>query len=367
MEQYEYIRELGHGSNGSVKLYRDLIKNEFVAIKHIPLSKDSLNYRRELHSLEQLRSFPNIVRILKSFSTKEDFCLVLEYCEGGTLEENLEYCLKRAKDYRYQIICDLIRAVSSVHKAGLVHRDIKAENILFKSGTLKLSDFGLSKIVNFEEPSTSCGTPINMAPEMFTQKKHNQKVDIWSLGCVIYRILKGKHPFQASSRRELMELQKNQVDLTELKEKEVQFFEMIFKYNHNMRASIDDLIHSRLIQSYIRKISKNLENVYNFYLPFNNQDARIIRSAISLNFCTDPLFQSEISIYVKELKSFAKHYNKSSFDLKLVDIILKTIEYESKKLNQTHLLHSNYLLYLNRRISILPNPTDYDILLELQS
>lgn len=84
----------------------------------------------------------------------------------------------------------LVDAVRYCHELGIVHRDIKPENLLLTTrgpdGILKLADFGISKILSEEMLSTNCGTPIYMAPEIWGGKSYNEKVDMWSIGIVMY-------------------------------------------------------------------------------------------------------------------------------------------------------------------------------------
>ena len=105
-------------------------------------------------------------------------------------------------------------AISYVHKAGVIHRDIKLENVMVDLQptkgeptvadiVCKLTDFGFACLdtPGLEEPNISCGTPVYMAPEMVKGGSYDQKVDIWSLGCIVFAILTSQFPFNARNKQ----------------------------------------------------------------------------------------------------------------------------------------------------------------------
>lgn len=104
----------------------------------------------------------------------------------------------------------IVDAVRYCHELGIVHRDIKVipshmqpENLLMTTkgpdAMLKLADFGISKIITEEMLITNCGTPIYMAPEIWEARPYNEKVDIWSIGVVMYYLLAGCYPFEGDN------------------------------------------------------------------------------------------------------------------------------------------------------------------------
>ena len=96
---------------------------------------------------------------------------------------------------RFYII-ELILALEALHKENIIHRDIKPDNILLdEDGHIKLTDFGLSKILTDNKTYTWCGTPGYMSPEVYSRKGHDTKADWWSVGCLMFKMLEGRFPF----------------------------------------------------------------------------------------------------------------------------------------------------------------------------
>lgn len=99
------------------------------------------------------------------------------------------------------MITSVISAVKYLHTRfpPIIHRDIKPENLLLVEGSIKLADFGSSNLKNFTR-NTFCGTTEYLAPEMYVGKGHNEKLDIWTLGVLLYEMLVGYAPFNSSEK-----------------------------------------------------------------------------------------------------------------------------------------------------------------------
>lgn len=158
------------------------------------------NLYREARILAQLRH-PNIIRLFETLKANSLYCLVTEYAGGG---EMLSF-LRMHKDNRltetqaWPFVRQLISALCYLHERGVVHRDLKMENIMLdeKKKNLKLVDFGLSNTFTADELlKTHCGSPEYAAPELFVVgKTYGPEIDIWSLGINMYAIVVGKLPF----------------------------------------------------------------------------------------------------------------------------------------------------------------------------
>ncbi|XP_047462398.1 hormonally up-regulated neu tumor-associated kinase homolog A [Mugil cephalus] len=198
-------RKLGEGSFAKVREGLHASTGEKVAVKVIDkrkAKKDSYvtkNLRREGH-IQQMIRHPNITQLLDILETENSYYLVMELCPGGNLMNRI-YDKKRLDERETQkYIRQLVLAVEHLHRAGVVHRDLKIENLLLdEQDNIKLIDFGLSNcagILGYSDPfSTQCGSPAYAAPELLSRKKYGPKVDVWSIGVNMYAMLTGTLPF----------------------------------------------------------------------------------------------------------------------------------------------------------------------------
>ncbi|XP_060942287.1 hormonally up-regulated neu tumor-associated kinase homolog A [Limanda limanda] len=198
-------RKLGEGSFAKVREGLHALTGEKVAVKVIDkrkAKKDSYvtkNLRREGH-IQQMIRHPNITQLLDILETDNSYYLVMELCPGGNLMNRI-YDKKRLDERETQkYIRQLVLAVEHLHRAGVVHRDLKIENLLLdEQDNIKLIDFGLSNcagILGYSDPfSTQCGSPAYAAPELLSRKKYGPKVDVWSIGVNMYAMLTGNLPF----------------------------------------------------------------------------------------------------------------------------------------------------------------------------
>ncbi|KAI1550651.1 SPS1 Serine threonine protein kinase [Pyrenophora tritici-repentis] len=194
---YTLGRLIGKGSFGKVYLASHKLSNgSRVVLKSA--KKDDSNLAREIHHHRQF-IHPHIARLYEVIVTEELVWLVLEYCPGDELYNYLlaKGALEPAKVQR--IFTQLVGAVTYVHNKSCVHRDLKLENILLdKHENVKLVDFGFTR--EYEGKSnylqTWCGTICYSAPEMLKGEKYaGEKVDVWSLGIILYALLVGELPF----------------------------------------------------------------------------------------------------------------------------------------------------------------------------
>jgi serine/threonine protein kinase len=129
--------------------------------------------------------------------------LILEYAEKGELYKKLQEEGKFSEPLTAKYISELACALHYCHKKHVIHRDIKPENILIgSSGELKIADFGWSVHAPGARRKTLCGTLDYLPPEMIEGKDHDQMVDVWSLGVLMYEFLVGNPPFEAESHND---------------------------------------------------------------------------------------------------------------------------------------------------------------------
>uniref|UniRef100_A0A8C7U3G0 Serine/threonine-protein kinase ULK3 n=1 Tax=Oncorhynchus mykiss TaxID=8022 RepID=A0A8C7U3G0_ONCMY len=201
---------LGSGTYATVyKAYRKGDNREVVAVKVVgkkTLNKVSMeNLLTEIEILKTVRH-PHIVQ-LKDFQwDSENIYLILEWCSGGDLSRFIHSRRllpeRVARLFLQQIAC----ALQFLHNHNISHLDLKPQNILLSGSVLKLADFGFASYMSpWDEQSALRGSPLYMAPEMVCRRQYDSRVDLWSVGVILYETLFGRAPFASRSYAELEE------------------------------------------------------------------------------------------------------------------------------------------------------------------
>lgn len=139
--------------------------------------------------------------------TANNYYLVYEYCNGGTLGDYIKIKKRLSEDDTLKIFYQLRSAFELLNKEKILHRDLKPNNILFHNGVIKVADFGFCKeMLKDEMTQTMVGSPIYMAPEVLKGSVYDNRADIWSLGVILYEMLYGFCPFEESSIPKLINL-----------------------------------------------------------------------------------------------------------------------------------------------------------------
>ena len=210
--QYRLERELGRGGMGVVFLARDTSLDRLVAVKvvHPELAGHESISRRfldEARTIARLRH-PNIVAVHSSGASGDLLWYVMDQVPGETLRARLDRDGRLPPDEVTRITADLAGALDAAGAAGVVHRDVKPENILIEAGTGRplLADFGIARAMeaNQTDPRTALGvavgTPTYMSPEQAAGDMVDNRSDLYALGVVAYEMLTGKPPFQGPQR-----------------------------------------------------------------------------------------------------------------------------------------------------------------------
>jgi serine/threonine-protein kinase len=208
-ERYAVEREVGQGGMATVYLARDLRHRRPVAMKVLhPQLSDALGPERFLREIELTAGLqhPHILPLFDSGAVGGLLYYVMPFVEGETLRARLARERQLPVDEAVRLACEVAGALAYAHGRGVVHRDVKPENILLQGGHALVADFGIALAVEhaggarMTRTGVSLGTPQYMAPEQATgERAIDARVDVYALGAVLYEMLAGDSPFAASS------------------------------------------------------------------------------------------------------------------------------------------------------------------------
>ncbi|XP_064180839.1 MAP/microtubule affinity-regulating kinase 3a isoform X9 [Anguilla rostrata] len=208
---YRLLRTIGKGNFAKVKLARHILTGREVAIKIIDktqLNPTSLQKLFREVRIMKILNHPNIVKLFEVIETEKTLYLVMEYASGGEVFDYLvAHGRMKEKEARAKFR-QIVSAVQYCHQKHIVHRDLKAENLLLDADmNIKIADFGFSNEFTMgNKLDTFCGSPPYAAPELFQGKKYDgPEVDVWSLGVILYTLVSGSLPFDGQNLKELRE------------------------------------------------------------------------------------------------------------------------------------------------------------------
>src|SRR5579885_2225924 len=212
---YEIAEKLGEGGMGVVYKARDLKLPRFVALKFLPPAasgpEDVARLKQEALAIGTL-NHPNIATIYELDEFGGRYYLAFEYLPGGTLKAALDE-MKRAGqrlslEQGLEYAVQLAEGLANAHQNGVVHRDMKAGNVLFSAaGTLKITDFGLAKMAegaDLTRTGSVLGTPATMSPEQAQGREADERSDVFSLGVLLYEMFTGEAPFRGPNPAAVM-------------------------------------------------------------------------------------------------------------------------------------------------------------------
>uniref|UniRef100_A0A3B0MXH5 non-specific serine/threonine protein kinase n=1 Tax=Theileria annulata TaxID=5874 RepID=A0A3B0MXH5_THEAN len=201
--KYEIFEALGQGKFSVV--YRGVSRKTGVeyAVKIIDKNKITHQERELLRSeisILKLLKHNNVIFLKEIIDMKDTLYIIMELVRGGELYDLIHSEHRLSESHTHRIISQLLQTVAYLHNCGIVHRDLKPENLLLTDKTelasIKLTDFGLSTLCGPNDILIQpCGTLAYVAPEVLTMQGYNQKSDVWSIGVIMYLLIRGRLPF----------------------------------------------------------------------------------------------------------------------------------------------------------------------------
>ncbi|CAE8582727.1 unnamed protein product [Polarella glacialis] len=203
---YQEIKKIGEGSFGKAILVQSKEGHRYVC-KMVDVSKASAKEQKDAlqeGTLLAALKHPYIVRYRENFTEAGWFCILMDFCEGGDLTKMIESNRRSRKtfleDQVLRWFTQGVLALKYIHDRHILHRDLKPSNFfLSKSGSLKMGDFGIAKVLSctIACAKTQIGTPYYLSPEVCQEKPYAWPSDIWAMGCILYELCALKVPFDA--------------------------------------------------------------------------------------------------------------------------------------------------------------------------
>ena len=272
---------IGRGKFGVVYKGYNIKTKHVYAIKVLNLDSDEdevEDVQREVRFLSSLKQIPNITRYYGSYLKNTSLWIIMEYCAGGSLRSLLRPG-KVDEKYIGVIMREVLIALKYIHRENIIHRDIKAANILItNSGSVKLCDFGVAAQLNQAtlRRQTMAGTPYWMAPEVIMEGVYyDTKVDIWSLGITAYEIATGNPPYcDVEALRAMQLITKSKPPRLEGRDYSVplkEFIALCLDEDPNERLEADELLNCKFIKLHKNTPISILKELVTRYLLFRDK------------------------------------------------------------------------------------------------
>lgn len=283
IDDYKLEKKLGSGSYGEVYYTTKKNSNQIFATKKVDKKRAMAPLQKSyfLNEIDILKStdHENIIKLFEIKNSENNFYMIMEYCNGGSLLENYNsYYLKHYSPMPEIYVQHILRQIACglfyLHKCDIIHRDLKLENILLHYETeedkkdfnvlnakIKIIDFGFAKYLTASHIARSvCGSPLNMDPIILEalafdkpeeQVNYNEKADIWSLGIIVYHLLIGRTPYTGSSYKDLYaKVDKGTYNIPKalkLSKQAISLINGLLQFELKDRISIDQLIYDEFL------------------------------------------------------------------------------------------------------------------------
>ena len=363
---FTLIKELGVGSFGRVLLVQHNLTQAQYAIKAID-KRNKANiqekpyFRREIEIMYRIHH-PNVVKLFGHFEDNTYCYFIMEYIPGGNIYSYVPKNGIRTINTQQvaSIIKDVISATYFLHHMNppIVHRDIKPENVLLAENMrAKLTDFGWSNYMQGDiKRTTVCGTPIYLAPEMINNTGHDEKVDIWCIGVLLFELMTGQQPWQGSDvqtvKYNISRLKINwpkQMDMTA-----ADLISKILRYNPEERISLRNMLMHPFFTKYFPNavsclkrpdntqykvfiVSKDHPLTWNPVFTGNNYGLRLKPYLGTGGYSTQTLNQYNYNNLLQRYDNLKREYNQlrtAGFSTTALDSLRKELKEKEEKINQ---------------------------------
>ena len=210
ISNFKQIKVLGQGKYGKVFLVQETESKKLYAMKRIKKPDITnihlINQIKEEQKIFKQLNHPFILKLYYSFQDNNNLYLITDFMQGGELKSLLSKSIQLKENKAKFYLSEILLALEYMHKNNLIYRDLKPENILIdEKGHIKLSDFGISKILNENNKTyTLCGTSYYKAPEINLGKGYDRMCDFWSFGIIMFEMICGFKPFDINNNKELI-------------------------------------------------------------------------------------------------------------------------------------------------------------------
>ena len=285
---------------------------------------------------------------LHSFEEKNSMNIVMEYCDGGDLDDFIKENKKKSslldENLIWKIFIKITIGLADIHKLNILHRDLKTLNIFLKKGLdmdIKIGDLGVAKMIsNNAFAKTLIGTPYYLSPEICEDKPYNNKSDVWALGCILYELCTFKRPFEAGSQGALVLkiLNNDPEPINQRYSKDLQnLIPLLLNKNSEKRLSCLEILKTNMVidkakklglYKYIQKLDKT-ENKYTRTNNNNNGSVKMNRKITDINITKRNYSKNKDNAHKTDTngKSITKNMN-SKRQVSAIDI---TDEIKNKK------------------------------------
>ena len=363
LENYTFLKTIGEGTFGKVKLALHKLTQEKVAIKI--LEKKKINSKKDLERIEKeikymkILNHPNIVKIYEIIEDENNFYIVMEYVPGGELFNYIVKNKRLTENEASFFYSQIIHIIQEIHKHKICHRDLKPENLLLtQNKTIKIIDFGLSNEY-IDYLMTPCGSPCYASPEVIKGMKYSGLgIDLWASGIILFSMLCGYLPFDDKNNDVLfkkilkckIEFPKNNNVI--ISENAKDLILKILQLEPAKRITLDEiLVHPFLVygnKKYKEKIKMDINKQDKLIIDYMTNVLRIAKEEKIRRYINNNRHNNLTTIFYL----LKKKYNEGRFDYNIINSTSKmqTIN----KLNRTK---------LNRVINTEINLGENDILL----